>query len=108
MAKTPPSRSYRLFSAMGYLPGDGSKGTLRFPVRFSYACSLRRSRSAAQLDVGNRLASKGLAERYEGLWRSPLKPTTSATGRCCRKMPCCLGLLFGGTFSAYSWLGIAA
>src|SRR5215469_9226532 len=24
--------------------------------------------------------SKGLTERYEGLWRSPLKPTTSATG----------------------------
>jgi hypothetical protein len=46
-------------------------------VRFSNACNLRRSRSAAQLHVGNHPASKGVTERYEGLWRSPSKPTTS-------------------------------
>jgi hypothetical protein len=34
---------------------------------------LRRSRSAAQLNVG-------ATERYEGLWRSPFKPNTSALG----------------------------
>src|SRR5262249_40484266 len=51
------------------------------PLRFSNACSLGRLRSAAQLNVGNRPASKGLTERYEGLWGSPLKPTTSAMGQ---------------------------
>src|ERR1700720_1081511 len=45
---------------------------LHQPVRLSDACSLRRSRSAAQLNVGKRRASKGGTERYEGLWRSPL------------------------------------
>jgi hypothetical protein len=49
---------------------------LHQPVRLSDACSLRRSRSTAQLNVGKCRASKGVAERYEGLWRSPLKPTT--------------------------------
>jgi hypothetical protein len=44
--------------------------TLDAPVRVFNACSLRRSRSAAQLNVGNRPASKGVTERYEGLWRS--------------------------------------
>jgi hypothetical protein len=51
---------------------------LHQPVRLSNACSLRRSRSTAQLNVGKCRASKGVAERYEGLWRSPLKPTTYA------------------------------
>jgi hypothetical protein len=51
---------------------------LHEPVRFSNACSLRRSRLAAQLNVGNLRASKGVTRRYEGPWRSPLKPTTSA------------------------------
>jgi hypothetical protein len=37
---------------------------------------LRRSRLAVQLNVGNRRASKVVMERYEGPWRSPLKPTT--------------------------------
>jgi hypothetical protein len=37
-------------------------------VRLSNTSSLRRSRSAAQLNVGNRLTSKGFTERYEGLW----------------------------------------
>jgi hypothetical protein len=41
-------------------------------VRFPEACRLRRLRSTAQLNVGKRLASKGIAELYEGLWRSPL------------------------------------
>jgi hypothetical protein len=50
-------------------------------VHFSNACSLRRSRAAAQLHVGNRRASKGVTERYEGLWRSPLELTTSARGQ---------------------------
>ena len=54
---------------------------LHEPVCFSNACSLRRSRSAAQLNVGNRRASRGVTERYEGLRRSPLKPTTSAIGQ---------------------------
>src|SRR3984957_14101511 len=36
---------------------------------------LRRSRSAAQLNVGKRLASKGIKEPYQGLRRLPLKPT---------------------------------
>jgi hypothetical protein len=40
------------------------------PVRFSNACRLGRSRSAAQLNVGNRRASKGATERYEGLCRA--------------------------------------
>ena len=31
---------------------------------------LRRSRSAAQLNVGKRRASKGVTNRYEGSWRS--------------------------------------
>ena len=43
---------------------------LHEPVCFSNACSLRRSRSAAQLNVGKRRASKGVTERYESLWRS--------------------------------------
>lgn len=43
---------------------------LHEPVRFSNACSLRPSRSAAQLNVGKRRTSKGATERYEGLWRS--------------------------------------
>jgi hypothetical protein len=34
---------------------------------------LRRSRSAAQLNVGKRRISKGSTERYEGLKRSPSK-----------------------------------
>src|SRR6476646_11094392 len=40
---------------------------LHEPVRFSNACSLGRSRSAAQLNVGKRRASKGVTDRYEGL-----------------------------------------
>jgi hypothetical protein len=60
---------------------------LHEPVRFSNACSLRRSRSAAQLNVGNRRASRGVTERYEGLRRSPLKPTTSAMGLVSRVLP---------------------
>ena len=35
---------------------------LHWPVRFSNACNLRRSRSTAQLHVGNRPASKGVTE----------------------------------------------
>ena len=35
---------------------------LHQPVRFSNACNLRRSRSATQLHVGNRPASKGVTE----------------------------------------------
>jgi hypothetical protein len=35
-------------------------------VRLSDACTLRRSRSSAQLNVGKRRASKGFTERYEG------------------------------------------
>jgi hypothetical protein len=42
------------------------------PVRFSDACTLGRSRSTAQLNVGKSRASKGLTELYEGLWRPPL------------------------------------
>jgi len=42
------------------------------PVRFSEACTLGRSRSTAQLNVGKSRASKGLTELYEGLWRPPL------------------------------------
>ncbi len=49
-------------------------------VRLSNRCSLRRSRSPAPLNVGNRPASKDVTERYEGLWCSPLKPTTFAMG----------------------------
>jgi hypothetical protein len=33
---------------------------------------VRRSRPAAQLNVGKRRASKGVKELYQGLWRSPL------------------------------------
>src|SRR5258707_3483411 len=44
--------------------------TLHEPVRFSNSSSLRRSRSPAQLNLGNRRASKVVTERYEGLWRS--------------------------------------
>ena len=43
---------------------------LHEPVRSSNSTSLRQSRSQAQLDVGNRPASKVVTERYEGLWRS--------------------------------------
>jgi hypothetical protein len=43
---------------------------LHEPVRFSNSCSLRRSRSPAQVNVGIRRASKVVTERYEGLWRS--------------------------------------
>jgi hypothetical protein len=43
----------------------GGGGRYRIPY-------LSRSRSAAQLNVGKRRASKGVTERYEGLWRSPL------------------------------------
>src|SRR5215468_5491227 len=39
---------------------------------------------AAQLNVGKRRASKRITKRYEGLGRSPLKPTTSAR---CRPSP---------------------
>jgi hypothetical protein len=42
-------------------------------VRFSNECSLRRLRPAAQLNEGNRPAFEVVTERYEGLWRSPLK-----------------------------------
>ncbi|MET4072154.1 hypothetical protein ABID58_006983 [Bradyrhizobium sp. S3.2.6] len=44
------------------------------PVRVSNACSLRRSRSAAQLNVGNRPASRWVTEQYEGLGRSSFRP----------------------------------
>src|SRR5712664_970690 len=44
---------------------------------------------SGQLNVGKRRASKGVTERYEGLWRSPLKPTTSAMGLGCVKTPVC-------------------
>src|ERR1700736_3749090 len=54
---------------------------LHQPVRFCNAFSLRQLRSAAQLNLGKRRASKGVTERYEGLWGSPLKPTTSAIGQ---------------------------
>jgi hypothetical protein len=47
----------------------------------SDACSLGRSRSAAQLNVGKRPASKGVTKRYEGLWRSPSKSTTFTIGQ---------------------------
>jgi hypothetical protein len=47
---------------------------LHEPVRFSNAYSLRRSRSATQLNVGNRRASIVVTERYEGLWRSQSRP----------------------------------
>src|ERR1700693_3802632 len=43
---------------------------LHEPVRFSNLSTLRRSRSPAQLNLGNRRASKVVTERYEGLWRS--------------------------------------
>jgi hypothetical protein len=56
-------------------PKEGSdSGATAYPY-------LRRSRSAAQLNGGEGRASKGVTERYEGLWRSPLKPTTSARGQ---------------------------
>jgi hypothetical protein len=42
---------------------------LHEPVRSCNAFSLRRLRSTAQLNVGNRRASKGVTERYESLWR---------------------------------------
>jgi hypothetical protein len=58
---------------------------LHEPVRFANGCSLRRLRSAAELNVGIRPASEGVTDRYEGLWGSPLKPTTSATGQ---EQPC--------------------
>src|SRR6516225_4615757 len=61
----------------------GSLLAVRFiswKLRFSNACSLRRSRSAAQLDAGNRRASYGGTERYEGLWRSLLRSITAAIG----------------------------
>jgi hypothetical protein len=45
---------------------------------FSNACSIRPSRSAAQLHVGIVRHLKASPKRYKGLWRSPLKPTTSA------------------------------
>jgi hypothetical protein len=55
-------------------PKEGSdSGATAYPY-------LRRSRSAAQLNGGEGRASKGVTERYEGLLRSPLKPTTSALG----------------------------
>jgi hypothetical protein len=55
---------------------------------------LRRSRPAAQLNVGKRRASKGVKELYEGLWCSPLKPTTSAlgVGRHCLRITSRLGI----------------
>ena len=40
---------------------------LHEPVRFFNATCLRRSRSAAQLHVGKRRASKGVTEPYEGV-----------------------------------------
>ena len=49
-------------------------------VRLSNKCSLRRSQLAAQLNVGNRRTAKGGTERYDGLWRAPLEPTTSVMG----------------------------
>jgi hypothetical protein len=55
-------------------PKEGSdSGATAYPY-------LRRSRPAAQLNGGEGRASKGVTERYEGLLRSPLKPTTSALG----------------------------
>ena len=50
-------------------------------MRFSDACSLGRPRSAAQLNVGNRRASKGATERYEGFAARALKRTPSAIGQ---------------------------
>src|SRR6516164_4675348 len=90
MAKTPPSRSYRLFSGMvvvsSWYHRRRSSIVLFFtvalhePVRFSLHMQPKTIAISGLLDVGNRLAPKGLTERYEGLWRSPLKPTTSAMG----------------------------
>ncbi|MGY4434885.1 hypothetical protein ACVWWO_007362 [Bradyrhizobium sp. F1.13.1] len=54
------------------------------PVRFSDARSLRRSRSAAQLNADIRPASRWVTERYEGLGRLLTKPTTSAKGAVAR------------------------
>jgi hypothetical protein len=61
-------------------------GALHEPVRSSNACSLRRSRSPVQLNVGNRLVSKGRTKRYEGLWRSKAGQFLDARLRLARRI----------------------
>ena len=59
---------------------------LHEPVRFSNACSLRRSRSAAQLNVGNRRASRGghgTIRRFKAL---ALKAGRFRNGSKCEKL----------------------
>jgi hypothetical protein len=51
-----------------------------WPVRVSYARSLGRSRSAAQLNVGNAPANQTASEWYKGLGNAPLKPTICSVG----------------------------
>lgn len=68
---------------------------LHQPVRFSNGCSLSRSRSAAQLNVGKRRASKGGTEQYEGLWRAPESGSPHGMGRARRNpSPCAGGVRF--------------
>jgi hypothetical protein len=51
---------------------------LHEPLRFSNACRLRRARSPAQLNVGIRLASKAVTERYEGFMALEGRPLLDA------------------------------
>src|SRR5258708_3068430 len=44
-------------------------------------CDCSANADRYQLSVGNSRASKGATERYKGLRRAPLKPTTSAIGQ---------------------------
>lgn len=48
------------------------------PVCLSNACSLRRLPSVSQLNVGYCPTSKGVTERYEGVWRSRFNAAPSA------------------------------
>jgi hypothetical protein len=54
---------------------------LHEPVRLSNGCNLIRSRSAAQLNIGNRRTSKGRHGTIRRFRRAPLKPITSAMGQ---------------------------
>jgi hypothetical protein len=53
-------------------PKEGSDSGVGLGVATAYP-QLRRSRSAAQLNVR-------VTDRYQGLWRSPSRPSTSANG----------------------------
>ena len=70
--------NWALFSPLGFIVAVRRSSLFTIApdelVRFSDACSLRRSRSAAQLSAVRRRASKGARNRYEGLGRPVASP----------------------------------